>query len=322
MTQWIIQRLADDALDILPPIFAHAFGAAIELSVLRWKYATGYGESWLAQTPAGTPVVHCGLLFRDVQFAGQRARIAQLVDLAAATGKQGLARRNGAFSCLMHHLLDRLPRADNPHGLALGFPSGRAMRLGEHLGVYRAVDQLYELQFTLTTKRSWLGLTCIPEDTLPSTGIIDQLWHDMARELAGTAVGRRDAQYLSWRFMRHPQNAYQLLACKSTFRRQTRALLVLRRSNDGICHVVDALAPPSVLPDALTALGTWCGQRQLRQIRFTLTGRFARQLQERLPNAECVALEIRIMANPNTPPEVLAYFQDNWWLTAGDTDYR
>ena len=102
MTQWIIQRLADEALGILPPIFAHAFGEAIELPVLRWKYATGYGESWLAQTPTGLPVVHCGLLFRDVQFAGQRARIAQLVDLAAATGKQGLARRNGAFSCLMH----------------------------------------------------------------------------------------------------------------------------------------------------------------------------------------------------------------------------
>ena len=155
-----IRRLADEELNLLPPVFAHAFGQPIGLDVLRWKYATGLGESWLAQAVDGRPLMHCGLLFRDVRFAGHSARLAQLVDLAAGADKTGLVRRNGPFSRLMQHILDRLPRADNPHGLALGFPSGRAMRLGEHLGVYQSVDQLYDLRFVPAPQHNWLGLRC------------------------------------------------------------------------------------------------------------------------------------------------------------------
>ncbi len=320
MTEWAIYRLADDALGVLPPVFAHAFGQAIELPVLRWKYATGRGESWLASTPEGAPAMHCGLLFRDVSFAGRHARAAQLVDLAAATDKQGLARRNGVFSHLMHHILNGLPRADNPHCIALGFPSERAMRLGEHLGVYHAIDQLYDLRFAVAKKWTGWGLACQPTAALPATAIIDRLWQHMAHELADAAVGVRDASYLNWRFVQHPQNRYQLLVCKGFFGRKIHALLVVRCGDDGVCQLIDALAPPSVLPEALAALEAWCGKQQMQEIHFALTGRFAQQL---APLAQaCTASEIRIMANPRTPPDVLAYFRNNWWLTAGDTDYR
>lgn len=316
-----IRRLAEEELSLLPPVFAHAFGQPIGLDVLRWKYATGLGESWLAQSADGRPLMHCGLLFRDVRFAGQRARMAQLVDLAAGADKTGLARRNGPFSRLMHHILDCLPRADNPHGLALGFPSGRAMRLGEHLGVYQSVDQLYDLKFMPALQCNWLGLRCQLLDALPEARVVDALWRSMAQELAGAAVGVRDAAYMHWRFVQHPnRSSYRLLLCQSAIWRKPCALLVLRWGDEGVCHLIDALGPPSALPDVLTALRTWCAQQGLNEIRLALTGRFAQQLAPLA--AECTASEIRIMANPRTPPEVLAHFQNHWWLTAGDTDYR
>lgn len=316
-----IRCLADEELSLLPPVFAHAFGQSIGLDVLRWKYATGMGESWLAQAADGRPLMHCGLLFRDVHFAGQSVRMAQLVDLAAGVDKTGLARRNGPFSRLMHHILDCLPRTDNPHGLALGFPSGRAMRLGEHLGVYQSVDQLYELRFVPKAQRNWLGLRCQLLDALPEARVLDALWHSMARELAGSAVGVRDATYMHWRFMQHPHRAsYRLLACQSAIWRKLHALLVLRWGDEGVCYVIDVLGPPTTLPDVLLALRTWCVQQGLHEIRLALTGRFAQQLAPLA--AECTASEIRIMANPRTPAEVLAHFQNNWWLMAGDTDYR
>lgn len=316
-----MRRLADEELGLLPPVFAHAFGHPIGLDVLRWKYATGQGESWLAQAADGRPLMHCGLLFRDVRFAGQGARVAQLVDLAAGADKTGLARRNGPFSRLMHHILDQLPRADNPHGLALGFPSGRAMRLGEHLGVYQSVDQLYDLRFVPQAQRNWLGLRCQLLDVLPEARLLNILWQNMARELADAAVGVRDAAYMHWRFVQHPHRAsYRLLACQSAIWRQLRALLVLRWGDEGVCHLIDVLAPPTALPDVLAALQAWCAQQGLHEIRLALTGRFAQQLAPLA--ADCTASEIRIMANPRTPPKVLAHFQNNWWLTAGDTDYR
>ncbi|MDO4795071.1 MAG: hypothetical protein Q4A28_03910 [Brachymonas sp.] len=316
-----MRRLAGDELGLLPPVFAHAFGQPIGLDVLRWKYATGLGESWLAQAADGRPLMHCGLLFRDVRFAGQGARMAQLVDLAAGSDKTGLARRNGSFSQLMHHLLDRLPRADNPHGLALGFPSGRAMRLGEHLGVYQSVDQVYDLKFVPAPRHNWLGLRCQLLDALPEARVLNALWHSMARELADAAVGVRDATYMHWRFVRHPQRlSYRLLLCQSAIWRKPCALLVLRWGDEGVCHLIDVLGPPSALPDVLTALRAWCSQQALHEIRLALTGRFAQQLAPLA--AECTASEIRIMANPRTPPEVLAHFQNNWWLMLGDTDYR
>lgn len=316
-----IRRLAEEELSLLPPVFAHAFGQPIGLDVLRWKYATGLGESWLAQAADGRPLMHCGLLFRDVRFAGQRARMAQLVDLAAGVNKTGLARRNGPFSRLMHHILDRLPRDDNPHGLALGFPSGRAMRLGEHLGVYQSIDQLYDLRFVPMPQRSWLGLRCQLVDALPEARVLNVLWQSMSHELADAAVGVRDAAYMHWRFVQHPhRSSYRLLLCQSAIWRKPCALLVLRWGDEGVCHLIDALGPPSTLPDVLAALRTWCAQQGLHEIRLAFTGRFAQQLAPLA--AECTASEIRIMANPRTPPEVLAHFQNNWWLTAGDTDYR
>lgn len=320
MNAWKIRRLSDDELGILPPVFLHAFGHTIDLPVLHWKYTLGRGQAWLAETAEGAPAMHCGLLFRDVLFAGQRARVAQLVDLAAAANKKGLARRNGAFSHLMRHILDELPCAENPHGIAVGFPSGRAMRLGEHMGVYHAIDHLYDLRFSCAERQGRFGLICQPVIALPSAPIVDRLWQSMASELSDAALAWRDAAYMNWRFVQHPQNCYRLLVCRGFFLRRLHALLVVRYGDDGICHLIDVLAPPSILPDVLAALGAWCSKNKLQEIHFSLTQRFAQQLAPLA--AECKPSEIRIMANPHTSAEILMHFRNNWWLTSGDTDYR
>lgn len=316
----VIRRLADEELSLLTPVFTHAFGYPIGLEVLRWKYTTGWGESWLAEMADGTPALHCGLIFRDVLFAKQRVRMAQFVDFAGI-GQRGLVRRSGVSSRLIRHLLDSLPCVNNPLGLALGFPSARAMRLTEHLGISLVVDQLYDLRFVSAPRLNWLGLRCQLLDAFPEARVIDVLWRSMKHELADAAVGVRDAAYLHWRFVQHPhQPSYRLLACQSAIWRKLHALLVLRWGDEGVCHLIDMLGPPSALPDVLTALRAWCAQQGLHEIRVNITSRFALQL---APLAdECAASEIRIAFRSDTAPDVRAHFQNNWWLMAGDTDYR
>ena len=321
MVSPIIRRLADEELGLLLPVFTHAFGHPIGLDVLRWKYTTGWGESWLAEMPNGASTLHCGLIFRDVLFDQKRVRMAQFVDLAAGAGKTGLVRSSGSFNCLMRYIFGNLSCLDNPLGLAFGFPSARAMRLIEHLGISFAVDQLYDLCFISAVHRNWLGLRCELTEVLPEARVVDLLWQSMARELADAAVGVRDAAYLHWRFVQHPhRSSYRLLLCQSAIWRKPCALLVLRWGDEGVCHLIDVLGPPSALPDVLVALQTWCAQRGLHEIRLNMTSRFALQLAPL--SAACTASEIQIAFRSDTPEDIQVNFKNNWWLTAGDTDYR
>ena len=59
----------------------------------------------------------------------------------------GLSRKSSPFAALIQQVLADLPGDGNPGGLAFGFPSDRAMRLGEHLGLFSSIDRIRQLAF-------------------------------------------------------------------------------------------------------------------------------------------------------------------------------
>ena len=313
-----LRRLAGQELSDLQPLFLAAFGHALSPRLLAWKYAAGQGESWLAESADGQPALHCGLLFRNIRLAGETHRAAQLTDLAALPKMSGLTRNNSPFFHLMRHLLHTLPRPDNPAGLAFGFPSDRAMRLGEHLGVYRAVDQLVDLVFT-PLRPLRLGLRCRVLEQLPEERITERLWASMAKSLPELAVGVRDPHWLHWRFAAHPENRYRFIALQGALSRRTLGLAILRPGND-ITTLTDLLAPADALPDMLNALSAWLPQAGCRELHFSLTSRPSLPLAALA--SRCTPSEIRIMANPLSPTALLDRLHNAWWLTSGDTDYR
>lgn len=315
-----LSQLEPPCLVAIQPLFRSVFGHEISLAFLEWKYGNGLGESWVCQENDGEVLLHCGIFYRDILLAGGRFRIAQLVDLMAAPKQSGLSRKNSPFAVLMRKVLAGLPEPTNPDALAFGFPSARAMRLGEKVGVFRAVDEWFELGFPARAG----GVFDRPPEALVSfdascAKIIDELWLAMAADLADCPLGVRDAAYVARRYFHHPDYRYSCLLVRSRWLQRPLGMAVLR-GGDTDFELLDIIGPLSTMPEVLRRIQSWLYQRGGATFRWNLTSRFAERFAPFA--ASCKLTEFRIMANPFCSPSVLDKFDHTWWLTGGDTDYR
>lgn len=316
-----VREIGFQELGLIRPLFSRVFKADLPDSLLAWKYGDGRGRSYGAFTEEGELVAHCGLFYRQTLAEGVFCRIAQLGDLMALPGRHGgVSRGRSPFALLIQQVLADLPAADNPDALAFGFPSDRAMRLGEHLGLFAAIDQVWELQFSPLPLRSGAD-HCSELDPADrsATRIADRLWRQMAKDLGGDLIGVRDGSYLRHRYGSHPQYRYRLhLVCSRWLRRPV-GLLVTRLDGEQ-CELLDLIAPRPAMERLLVAarqqLASWGGTT----LKLWLTGRHAALLQHQADHA--VPLEFRIMANPFSSGNRPQRFAGRWWLTSGDTDYR
>lgn len=313
-----LRALSDDELGLLQPLFHKTFGSEISLPMLHWKYGQGRGSAWTLWRE-GQLLVHCGLWPRQVWLQDEQIQAVQLVDLMAAPKPAGLLRHGSPFALLMRHVLAQLPGPGNPDGVAFGFPSARAMRLGELTGVYRAVDDW--LALTFLARHVPRGPRCLEVVSWGhhECALADLLWARMRADLRDFVVGVRDMPYLRQRYLRHPTKAYRLLLVQSRWRRVPIGLLVLG-PNQAEPELLDVLCDWTDLPEVLIAGRRWLHDTGAQRMHLFLTSTFAARA---APLADaCQPTEFRIMANPFTPQASLSKLQQRWWLTGGDTDYR
>lgn len=313
-------RLDDANLEQLIPLFKAVFGHAVPKPLLEWKYARGMGESWVIPGEGREgPLLHCGLIYRVVAFEGEFHRVAQLVDLMAHRKSSGLSRTQSPFFALIKLILRSIQTPENPHSLAFGFPSDRAMRLGEHLGVFRSIDSLSDLVFE-PRRPSWHGAGCQEVGVAEVCRCVDELWFRMRRGLGDCAIGCRDAAYVFHRYLSHPLKPYRFLLVNSRFFGRIVGLAIVRDHGDGELALIDLLSSLDDVPEVFKALQGWSCKNTCKRLTFSITSRFARMFESYA--TESRTTEFRIMANPFTSTPVLDRLENNWWLTSGDTDYR
>lgn len=307
-------------LDLIRPLFRQVFNTDISAAMLEWKYGGGRGVSYGAFAPDGRLLAHCGLFFRTVLADGVPRRIAQLGDLMALPGRYGgLSRGSSPFALLVRSVLADLPEERNPDSLAFGFPSDRAMRLGEHLGLFASIDRMHELTFAPASP-SWRADRCTalhPSDSC-CADTVDALWQRMASSLGSDIVGVRDAVYLEQRYFRHPLATYSCHLISSRWRGRPLGILVTR-SHGGRCEILDMLAHPADMPRLLLAARRQMSDWGAGSLTIWLTGRHAAPFRHAAESVK--ELEIRIMANPFSSGGDWQRFSNRWWLTGGDTDY-
>lgn len=317
-----VRRLDTSELAWLQPMFNKVFSHPVSLELLQWKYADDHGESWAAGPIGYTePFLHCGLLFRDVLLSGTPVRAAQLVDLMAEPKRSGLSREQSPFTVLTRRMLDSVPRPGNPDGVAFGFPSARAMRLGEHSGISCEVDKWFELRFTPSCKRYTPRIRPWQPEQPNERSLADRLWKTMARDFSDFSLGVRDSAHLIRRYIQYPGKKYSIWVIHSRFWHLPVGLAVLGPGEDRF-EIVDIICPLNDIPDVLQALRSWLHEKHSEQgeLMLMLTSHFAKQL---APIADhCETTQFRIMANPRTPENTMARLRNRWWLTGGDTDYR
>lgn len=313
-------RLDDNDLERTMPLFKAVFGHEVPKALLEWKYRNGMGESWgVSGDCNGELLLHCGLIYRRVAFEGEVHKAAQLVDLMAHRKSSGLSRAQSPFFVLIKLILERLQGPENPYSLAFGFPSERAMRLGEHLGVFRSIDSLFDLVFE-SRMASWHVPACHEVGVAEAFSTVDELWSRMRRGFRDCSIGSRDAGYFSHRFFSHPSKPYRLLLVKGRLFGRIAGLAVVRDHGEGALALIDLLSSFNDIPDIFKAVQSWSRLNNYRTLIFSVTSRFAREFE---PCAtEMRSTEFRIMANPFTEASILHRLESNWWLTSGDTDYR
>ena len=305
----------------IQPLFREVFGHELSPAMLHWKYAQGRGVSWGGWDSTGRLIVHCGLFSRTVLAGGQQRRIVQLGDLMAATGgRGGLARRHSPFYQLVMPIIGGLSTRENPDALAFGFPSDRAMRLGEHLGLFRTIDQMYELVFLPLPPRC-CGYESILAEKIDDTTerVLGRLWQQMAAGFSSGLIGVRDPAYLRHRYAHHPEYTYRCyLVCSFWLRRTIGAFII--KGEGASLEMMDIIAPLNQIASVIRAAREWLTASGSHQLTLWLASSHTALLADQ---AESITpLEFRIMANPLTPADVLTRFDRRWWLTSGDTDYR
>lgn len=307
--------------EVIRPLFREVFGHEISPALLQWKYGKGRGLSWVGWGQDGSPLVHCGLSFRTTLVGGRLQRIAQLVDLMASPRAHGgISRRQSPFYQLIALLLASLDTADNPGAWAFGFPSDRAMRLGERLGVFKTIDQLYELTFAPQPHRlARYRFVQLKDFSGPLEPVLRHLWKQMAADLRNGIVGTRDPAYLRQRYLEHPEKKYELYLVQSPWLRLGMGICVVCRDGASV-ELMDIIAPLKSVPQIVRAAREWLDSIKGQHLKLWLTSSHRGLLADQAVSV--VPLEFRIMANPMTPGEELRRFDHRWWLTSGDTDYR
>ena len=316
------RRLHDAELASIQPLFQQVFGHPISQRLLTWKYAFGRGESWIIEEmPAHPdPTVHCGVFFRHVLLAGKTIKAMQLVDLMAAPKTTGLSRNDSPFGILLRTLLTQPPTPENPHGVAFGFPSDRAMRLAKNLGVAQADDQLMELELAPARRRlSLLNYRVEKNLTTDDDDQITRLWSKMRHDLRDFAVGVHDPNYIRYRYIDRPEGDYTLLLVESRWFRKPIGLAVVG-THTSPPELLDIVCPLDHGEDVLITLQRWMADNRIEQLRFSLTSTFARRFAGLATGIH--ETQFRIMGSPFAHPESQALLAGKWWLTGGDTDYR
>lgn len=316
-----IKMIEHHELGMIRPLFKQVFGTDLSDPMLAWKYGQGRGKSYGSFAPDGTLLAHCGILYRDVLADGRHRRIAQLGDLMALPGRYGgLSRSKSPFALLIQRVLDDLPDEHNPDALAFGFPSDRAMRLGEHLGLFASIDRMYELTFvSAPVPRRPDRCTLLEPTDRRFKALADRLWRKMADGLGADLVGIRDARYLLQRYFQHPQHSYSCHLVTSRWFGSPLGLLITRMQGDQ-CELLDIIAPPNGMHRLLLAARQHMPSWGAQAITLWLTEHHTAALQSQASGA--TPLEFRIMANPHSSRGDYRRFADRWWLTGGDTDYH
>ncbi|MFZ4702026.1 MAG: hypothetical protein ACOYMG_18425, partial [Candidatus Methylumidiphilus sp.] len=232
--------------------------------------------------------------------------------------ERGVLTRRGPFLLAAEHYLRHRVGVGKDFPLAYGFPSQRAYRIGERLGLYAKVGEIMRVEWPalqawpnpLLRTRPW-GIT--PGDAA------DRLWLEMAAALSRQVVGVRDFAYLKRRYLEHPTISYRTFLVSKRLGNRPFGILVLRDEADSL-ELLDVIAPPGRLT-ALVAIVRRLAWNLGKPKAYTW---ITAQNTAWFAGVAGVVSPTEIVVPAFNWPQGMppAELNDRWWLMAGDTDFR
>ncbi len=300
-------------------IFEESFGEKFDPALWRWKYGEGRGTCIVARAEPGGPVIaHYGGAGREIDYFGADQLAFQGCDVMV---KPAARRQYGRASLYFHMtatLFEREIGYTADHVLGFGFPNARVMKTAVRLGLYGKVDDYVELAFgDFPGTDPALRIEPLRLENPSHRKSADDLWRAMRRDFRAGVIGKRHAEYLDYRYFRHPRAAaYSLLLLERDG--EAFAVAALKR-RERQWLLMDVVAPLARMNDVVRALRRWADSRERPgALGMWLTHAWAERLcwQDRIKKKP--EIEIPFNAWSPGPDSTLPY--GAWWLTAGDMD--
>lgn len=302
------------------------------MDVWRWQYLQNPAGTQIsvAHTAEGELFSHYAGIPQVVQYRGERGRISQAVDSVTDPRFRAGLKKPGMFVVLGLDYWDRYAgNAPEREPIVWGLPVPVAWRMGERF-----------LEYTLIRCISRLVLDF--EDPLPGRAIdaaaaasydveqVSSVPDDIDRLFERASEGRglvtvRDRDYLTWRFLTHPERTYELWTARDSAR-ELRGYAVYRTGpfdgeQSGL--VADWWLDPSAqgcgdaLLAALAERTRAAGQSKLQTLVSDTAPEWAAfQAQGFRAVRTGYPLVARIFPRRLDVP----WLHANWYLTLGDTD--
>ncbi len=309
--------LPNDAQSVLR-LFNEVFGHEMSAQHYQWKYVEGHGYGVVAEK-SGEIVGHYGGVLRDILAFGAPGRAYQILDVMVDAKERAVLTRNGPFAMMASSFAEQAACIHAPYGF--GFPTGRHMQLAERIGLYSEVGRIVELSWPAGSRwpRPDTRLTAVYENNPGALRDIDLLWRKMAVDYRDALICVRDADHVRHRFLRHPDRQYHVLLVRRRLGRGVLGALVLRRDDEKLI-LVDLIARQAdygLMIDQARRIATRLGHEQLI---FWVTENFSELFAA--TGADSERLDIHVPASVWIDVPQLEKVKNNWWLTAGDTDFR
>ena len=295
-------------------VFEESFNTPFDAALWRWKYGEGKGSCIVARERPGEEIIaHYGGVARQIDYFGEERLAFQGCDVMVKPAVRRQYGRNSLYFHLTATLFEREIGYTADHVLGFGFPNRPVMKMAVRLGLYGKVDDYVELGFA---------------DAGPSTGELrieplrpesaDPLWALMRQDFRDGVVGKRDADYLRYRYFSHPgaERYFPLLLSKG---RDPFAVAVLKHHEEQWL-LMDLVAPLARMDAAAGALAAWAEARpESGALAMWLTRAWVERLGWRGRIVKNLGIEIPFNAWNPAPDQTLPL--GAWWLTAGDMDF-
>lgn len=316
--RWQCRWATEKDRDALLSLFLSAFGQVMPASLWAWKYAGLCKQGVLAHVN-GKVIAYYGGIPRSLWLHGKELPAVQICDVMVAPEMRGILTRRGAFACTAETFLQAKTGANKPYRLAFGFPTGRAARLGEKLGLYARVDTFFEAVWPSTPAIRlpfWLKVEPLHQS---NHAILDKLWQDMRQSLADYVLPQKDADFFRRRYLEHPLNAYNIYLISWRWYNKAVGVVVLRDhgAEQGL-ELMDFLGLPNVFDLLLKAVLNIAGQTNRQRVFSWMTTPIISLLPSPSAQAEITGVYI----DPPALNEMADQLHERWWFLGGDTDFR
>ena len=315
-------------------LFQRVFGRELGVQEWQWKYGQGRGSGVALAARDGSFSAFYGGVTRPVHFFGQPVQACQICDVMVEPSAHTALQRHGPGYQAGASFLETQIGWARPHALGFGFPTDRALRVAERLGLYERVDEVVQLRWpampagvlgdlahTASMAFRALDLQALDEGHLDWSAV-QAAWAAMAADLRASVLGVRDAAWLRYRYALKPDGAYEALLVPAAQAGVAPGVVIFRRHPDHL-EVLDLVAPATRMPALITAVRHEAAASPTPvSVLAWITASHAQHLRQPGDAAVLEPLNLFVPANAHTPGVSPAALRGHWFLTAGDTDFR